>query len=45
MNQKQIAGVVINVDEEGYLTDHAQWTRDVAVALAQEEGVELTPAD
>jgi tRNA 2-thiouridine synthesizing protein E len=45
MNQKQIAGVVINVDEEGYLTNHAQWTRDVAVALAQEEGVELTPAD
>jgi dissimilatory sulfite reductase related protein len=44
MNQKQIAGVTINVDEEEYLTDHGQWSRDIAVALAQEEGVELTPA-
>jgi dissimilatory sulfite reductase related protein len=44
MNQKQIAGVTINVNEEGYLTDHAQWNRDVAVVLAQEEGIELTPA-
>lgn len=43
MNQKQIAGVTVNVDEEGYLTDHAQWNRDVAVALAKEEGIELTP--
>jgi tRNA 2-thiouridine synthesizing protein E len=43
MNQKQIAGVTVNVDEEGYLTDHAQWNRDVATALAQEEGIELTP--
>jgi TusE/DsrC/DsvC family sulfur relay protein len=44
MNQKQIAGVTVSVDEEGYLTDHAQWNRDVAIALAQEEGIELTPA-
>jgi tRNA 2-thiouridine synthesizing protein E len=44
MNQKQIAGVTVSVDEEGYLTDHAQWNRDVAVALAQEEGIELTSA-
>jgi TusE/DsrC/DsvC family sulfur relay protein len=43
MSQKQIAGVSVNVDEEGYLTDHGQWTREVAVALAQEEGIELTP--
>jgi TusE/DsrC/DsvC family sulfur relay protein len=44
MNQKQVAGVIIDVDEEGYLTNHAQWSRDIAVALAQEEGIELTPA-
>jgi TusE/DsrC/DsvC family sulfur relay protein len=44
MNQKQIAGVTVSVDEEGYLTDHAQWNRDLAIALSQEEGIELTPA-
>jgi dissimilatory sulfite reductase related protein len=44
MNQKQIAGVTVSVDEEGYLTDRAQWNRNVATALAQEEGIELTPA-
>ncbi len=43
MNQKQIAGVTVNVDEEGYMTNHAQWNREVAVALAKEEGIELTP--
>jgi TusE/DsrC/DsvC family sulfur relay protein len=43
MNQKQIAGVAIDLDQEGYLTNHAQWSRDVAIALAQEEGIELTP--
>jgi dissimilatory sulfite reductase related protein len=44
MNEKQIAGVTLDVDEEGYLTNHTQWTPDIAVALAQEEGIELTPA-
>jgi tRNA 2-thiouridine synthesizing protein E len=44
MNQKQIAGVTVSVNEEGYLTDHTQWNRDVATALAQEERIELTPA-
>jgi dissimilatory sulfite reductase related protein len=44
MNQKLVAELTIDVDEEGYLTNHAQWNRDVAAALAQEEGIELTPA-
>jgi dissimilatory sulfite reductase related protein len=44
MNQKQIAGATIDLDEEGYLTNHVQWNRDVAVGLAREEGIELTPA-
>jgi dissimilatory sulfite reductase related protein len=44
MNQKQVAGLTIDVDEEGYLTNHAQWSRDIAAALAKEEGIELTPA-
>jgi tRNA 2-thiouridine synthesizing protein E len=44
MSQKQIAGVAIDVDDEGYMTNHAQWNRDVAAALAKEESIELTQA-
>ena len=42
MAQKQIAGVTLEVDDEGYLTNHTQWNRDVATALAQEEGITLS---
>lgn len=44
MPQKPIAGVTLDVDDEGYLTNHSQWTREVAAALAQEEGITLTDA-
>lgn len=44
MPQKHIAGTVIDVDEEGYMTSRAQWTREIAEALAQEMGIRLTPA-
>jgi tRNA 2-thiouridine synthesizing protein E len=44
MPQKQIAGSTIEVNEEGYMTNRRQWNRDIAAALAQEEGItELTP--
>ena len=39
---KQIAGIDIAVDDEGYLSDFSQWTRDVAEELAKEEGIEMT---
>ena len=42
MTQKQIAGTTVDIDDEGYLTNHAQWNRDVAAALAQELGITLT---
>jgi len=43
MPQKQVAGNTIDVNEEGYMTDHAQWNREIAKALAIEIGVgELT---
>ena len=42
MSQKQIAGVTSDVNNEGYMTNHAQWNRDVAAALAKEEGIDLT---
>ncbi|HEU5246602.1 MAG TPA: TusE/DsrC/DsvC family sulfur relay protein [Candidatus Udaeobacter sp.] len=44
MTQKQLNGVTIDIDGDGYMTNHAQWNRDVAAALAKEEGIELTDA-
>ncbi len=45
MPQKQFGGVTVDVDAEGFMTNPAQWTRDVAAAIAMEEGIaELTPA-
>ena len=42
MSEKTIAGKVISVNDEGYLTDPGQWTKEIAVELAKEEGVEFT---
>ncbi len=39
---KQFAGLEITVDNEGYLTDLSQWTREVAEGIAAEEGIEMT---
>ncbi|NOY49575.1 MAG: TusE/DsrC/DsvC family sulfur relay protein [Chlorobi bacterium] len=39
---KLIAGVNVSVNEEGYMTDSSQWTKEVAAAIAAEEGIELT---
>ena len=37
-----IAGKDVDVDEEGYLTNLADWNEDVAAYLAQEEKVEMS---
>lgn len=39
---KQFAGHEVAVDSEGYLTDHSQWTREVAEGIAKEEGIDMT---
>ncbi len=45
MPQKQYGAATVNVDDEGFLTDFSQWTRDVAAAIAKDEGIaDLTPA-
>jgi tRNA 2-thiouridine synthesizing protein E len=41
MPKKEIAGVSVDVNEEGYLTDPAQWNRDIAGAIAKVEGIEV----
>ena len=42
MAQKQIAGISVEVNDEGYMTDRSQWTKEIATAIAIEEGIELT---
>jgi tRNA 2-thiouridine synthesizing protein E len=42
MAQKTIAGHSIEVNDEGYMVDASQWNREIAAALAKEEGIELT---
>ena len=43
MSKKEIAGVSIDVDDNGYMTNFSQWSKEVAVALAKENGIsELT---
>ncbi len=44
MPQKVINGATLDVNDEGYLTNHGQWTREIAHALAQELGITLTDA-
>jgi len=42
MAEKTIAGVSIQVNDEGYLEDMSQWTKEVAGGLADEIGISLT---
>ncbi|MCB0665843.1 MAG: TusE/DsrC/DsvC family sulfur relay protein [Saprospiraceae bacterium] len=42
MAQKTIAGVQLNVSEEGYLEDMDQWNENIAREIADELGIELT---
>ncbi len=44
MAQKLLGTTTVDVDAEGFLTDFSQWTREVGIALAKEEGIaDLTP--
>ena len=37
-----LAGVSVNVNEEGYLTDFNQWNKEVGQGIAEQEGIEMT---
>ncbi|MGD0004777.1 MAG: TusE/DsrC/DsvC family sulfur relay protein [Anaerolineaceae bacterium] len=44
MATKTIGGKTVQVNDEGFMTNPNEWTRDIAVDLAKEEGIaELTP--
>ena len=44
MATRNIAGKDVQVNEEGFLTNPAEWTKEIAEALAKEESIELTEA-
>lgn len=45
MASKVIAGKAVEVNEEGFLVNPADWTKEIAAELAKEEGIaELTEA-
>ena len=45
MATRTIAGRTVQVNEEGFLTNPSEWTKEIAVELAKEEGIaELTSA-
>lgn len=40
--KKVIANQEIDVNEEGYLIDFSQWSKEVGSELASEQGIEMT---
>ena len=45
MPTRDIAGKTVQVNDEGFLTNPAEWNKDIAAVIAAEEGVpELTAA-
>lgn len=41
--EKTIAGKLITVNEEGYLSDFSQWDESIGTEIAREANVDLTP--
>ncbi len=45
MATRMIAGKNVEVNEEGFMTNPTEWTKEIAIEIAKEEGLpELTPA-
>jgi tRNA 2-thiouridine synthesizing protein E len=42
MAEKVFAGKTVQVNDEGYMTNAEEWTREVAAEMAKEDGIELT---
>jgi TusE/DsrC/DsvC family sulfur relay protein len=41
--EKEIAGKMVAVNEEGYLTSFSQWEKSIGEALAAEAEIDLSP--
>ncbi len=44
MTQKTIAGISVEVSDEGYLINASDWTKEMAIEMAKEDGIVLTEA-
>ncbi len=42
MAQKEYNGQIVDINQEGYMTDPQQWNTQIAKEIAKEEGIELT---
>lgn len=40
--EKTIAGKTVTVNDEGYMTDFSQWSKELGEAIAAEEGITMT---
>ncbi len=40
MATREIAGISLEFDEEGFMEDHTVWNREIATELAREEGID-----
>lgn len=45
MSTRTIAGIEVQVNEEGFMTDPSEWNKDIAVEIAKEEGLANLTAD
>lgn len=45
MSTKTYAGVDVQVNEEGFMTDPNEWSKDVALEIAKEEGIDSLSED
>ena len=39
MSTKEFAGKTVQINDEGFMTEPSEWDKDVAVAIASEEGI------
>ena len=42
MATKKLANVTVDVTDDGYLVNQADWTPEIGEAIAKEEGIDLT---
>lgn len=45
MPTRTIAGITVDVNDEGFMTNPGQWTKEIAVEIAKEEGIENLTLD
>lgn len=44
MATREIAGKIVQVNDEGFMTNPSEWDKEIAQVISQEEGIiELTP--